>query len=70
MSITDEDLQMERKGDKDLEKLQKWKKRSMPEKRRCFNMGYATLSEPVAVKKRLAAVAKKSLEVKAEQKEE
>ena len=43
----------------------------MPEQGRCFSMGYATLSGPVAVdEKRLEAAARNSAGEKGEQKEE
>ena len=43
----------------------------MPQRGRCFSMGWATLSGPVAVdEERLAAAARSSVEGKGEQKDE
>ena len=46
-------------------------RKSIPERERCFSMGLATLSGPVAVEKeRFVAVSKKSVAEKGEQKDE
>ena len=53
------------------ERLKVCMRKSMPERGRCFSMGQATFSGPVAKdKERFAAAAKNSVEKKGEQKDE
>ena len=60
-----------RKECKHKERLKIYRRKSMPERGKCFSMEYATLSEPVAVdEKRLEAAAKNSVGEKGEQKDE
>ena len=62
---------MEGKECEDQESLKVWRRKSMPERGRCFSMGKATLSGPVAVdEEKLEAAAKNSAGEKGEQKDE
>ena len=49
MRIIEDVFQMEGKKCKDQERLKMCRRKSMPERGRCFSMGYATWSGPVAV---------------------
>ena len=70
MGIIEDVFQMEGKECEDQERLKMWRRKSMPERGRCFSMGYATLSGPVAVdEERLEAAARNSAGEKGEQKE-
>ena len=49
MRIIQDVFQMEGKKCKDQERLKRCRKKSMSDRGRCFSMGWATLSGPVAV---------------------
>ena len=49
MGIIEDVFQMEGKECKVQERLKMWRRKSMPEQGRCFSIGEATLSGPVAV---------------------
>ena len=62
-------FQMEGKECKDQKTLKMCRRKSMPERRRCFSMGYAIFLGPVAVdEKKFVAAAKNSAGEKGEQK--
>ena len=49
MEIIEDIFQMEEKEGKDQERLKMCRRKSMPERGRCFDMGLATLTGRVAV---------------------
>ena len=63
MEIIEDVFQMDRKECEDQEGMKMCRRKSMPERGRCFCMGYVTLSGPVAVdEERLEATARNSAE--------
>ena len=71
IGIIEDVFQREGKECKDPKRLKMCRRKSMPERERCFSMRYATLSGSVAVDKdRLEAAARNSVGEKREQKNE
>ena len=71
MGIVEDVFQMEGKECEDQERLKMYRRKSMPERGRCFSMRYATLSGPVAEdEERLEAAVRISANQKGEQKDE
>ena len=71
MGIIIDVFQMEGNECKDQKRSKMFRKRSMPERGRCFSMGWKTLSGPVAVDEvRLEAATKNSVGKKGEQNDE
>ena len=71
MGIMEDVFQMEGKECEDQERLKMWRRKSMPERGRCFSMVEATLFGLVVVEgERLEAAEKRSVGEKGEQKDE
>ena len=67
MGVIEDVFQMEGKECKDQERLKMSKRKSMPERGRCFSMKYRTLAGPVAVdEERFVAAARNSMKEKRE----